>query len=103
MERLRRDRREEEVSPVAIPEAHTMPESTPGLPPRAAVQVIWGPVTETMALEGMTVGEACVLLRGPLNIAPQVTALVDGRTVRAGHRLAAGETLEFQRAFGEKG
>jgi hypothetical protein len=56
-----------------------------------------------MAVQGMTVQAVYQLLQAPFNIAPQVTALVDGRTVDGNHRLAAGEALEFIRHAAEKG
>jgi hypothetical protein len=40
---------------------------------------------------------------GGSNIAPTVTALVNGDPVDAEHRLRAGDALEFARPAGEKG
>jgi hypothetical protein len=82
--------------PVRLP---ARPASEPG----GAVQVIAGPTAESLELAGMSVGEAYGLLRVPFNLAPMVTALVNGRPVEADHRLALGDVLEFTRPAGEKG
>ena len=67
------------------------------------VQVIWGALVEQMELAGLTVAEAFRLLRPTFNLAPGVSAFVDGELSRGDRRLAAGESLEFVRAAGEKG
>lgn len=67
------------------------------------VQVIWGPLTERMQLEGLTVAEAERLLRHPFHIAPGVRALVNGLEATPNRELAVGDVLEFVRAAGEKG
>lgn len=72
---------------------------TPG-----SVEVIWGFVPEQhFDIQGLTVGEAFDLLRGPLNIAPGVVATINRNPAQADDRLAANDTLEFVKAAGEKG
>ena len=51
----------------------------------------------------MSVGEVLRMLQAPFNIAPAVTALVNGDPVDGEHRLEAGDELEFTRPGGEKG
>ena len=68
-----------------------------------SVQVIWGSSSESFEMADMSVGEVYRDLRGPLNIAPAVVALVNGDPVDAEHRLRAGDELEFARPAGEKG
>ena len=104
MERLRRHR-EEDGAPLP---PHELPASSPAATPVVAplaetVQVIWGPIAESMAVGGMSVDDIRGLLQGPYNIPAQAAALVNGEPVGAGHRLAAGDVLEFARASGEKG
>jgi hypothetical protein len=104
MERLRR-RPTDEALPAPLPDVaarHSALEEAPPEVPQT-VQVVWGPIVERMMLVGTTVAEARALLREPFHIAPQVAARVNGRPVGPEHRLAAGETLEFRREFGEKG
>ncbi|MFQ5668115.1 MAG: hypothetical protein ACE5I7_17005 [Candidatus Binatia bacterium] len=104
MERLRRRRQEEDVVLQAPPPRApipTVPEERPAAP--AGVQVIWGPIVENMAAAGMTVGDIRALLQHPYNIPAYARPLVNGTLVRPGHRLTAGDTLEFSREGGEKG
>jgi hypothetical protein len=103
MERLRRRQQEEAIEPPPL--AVVSPAQAQGEAPvaPATVQVIWGPIAEHMALGGMTVGEARVLLQRAYNIPPQAAALVNGHRAPATRRLAAGEVLEFARQAGEKG
>ena len=104
MEKLRRIQQEEDFAPeLPRPRPPEGPEGpgTPAAP--AGVRITWGPTVDDMAVQGMTVRAVYQLLQAPFNIAPQVTALVDGRTVDGDHRLAAGEALEFIRHAAEKG
>ena len=102
MERLRRHR--EEVTPQPLELPTPAPEAAPVVAPLAeTVQVIWGPIAESMAVGGMSVADVRGLLQGPYNIPPQAAALVNGEPVGAAHQLAAGDVLEFARASGEKG
>ena len=104
MERLRHRSTEDPLpTPPELPPRPATPPPLPDLPPPPTVQVNWGPVTEHLALGGMTVGVARNLLGRTMNIAPRASTLVNGRDVTAEHRLAAGETLEFVRPPGEKG
>jgi hypothetical protein len=69
----------------------------------AGVTVVFGPLIEPMSVVGMTVAEVRALIGHAFNVPATATALIDGARVRAGRRLAAGETLEFTRESGEKG
>ena len=101
MEQLRRRPREQ--APREVPRSG--PPGSEEEPQGATtdVQVIWGAMAQQMALAGMTVGDAQALLQQAFNLAPEVTALVDGRLARGDHRLASGQVLEFVRPAGEKG
>lgn len=83
------------------------PEETQRSPGNGAagsvVQVIWGASADAFELAGLTVGEAYRLLSAPLHIAAGVAALVNGVAAPEGHRLSAGDVLEFARPAGEKG
>jgi hypothetical protein len=101
MEQLRRRRRDQpqrEIPRGGTPGSEEEPESL-----STGVQVIWGAMAQQMELAGMTVGEAQRLLRPAFGLAPQATALVDGRLAGNDDRLASGQVLEFVRAAGEKG
>jgi hypothetical protein len=103
MEKLRRIQQEEFAPELPLPR-HSEGAEGPGTPAAAAgVRITWGPTVDDMAVQGMTVQAVYQLLQAPFNIAPQVAALVDGRTVDGNHRLAAGEALEFIRHAAEKG
>jgi len=102
MERLRRREREEIDLPLT-PEPHIERPGTPATPAPTTVEVIWGPMVESMAAAGMTVGDVRALLQRPYNIPVQAAALVNGTPARPEQRLRAGDTLEFARAAGEKG
>jgi hypothetical protein len=96
MERIRHRKRD------AVQPRPLLP--APGLAPAgASVQVIWGSTTETLELAEMSVGAVFRMLRAPFNIAPAVTALVNGDPVGPDHLLQAGDELEFARPAGEKG
>lgn len=69
----------------------------------ARVRVSWGAMTRDVDAGGMTVEQAYRALQGPLNLAPAVRALVNGREVGAEYVLEAADRLEFIRAAGEKG
>lgn len=96
MERMRRRSHAEEVSG---PSATSRP--TPAGSGR--VQVMWGAMSESLELAGASVGEVFHMLQAPFNIAPGVTALVNGDPVDGEYRLRAGDELEFTRPAGEKG
>jgi hypothetical protein len=101
MEQLRRRRQEQqprETPRGGAPSSEEEPEATP-----TGVQVIWGAMAQQMELSGMSVGDAHVLLQQAFNLAPEVTALVDGRLATGDHRLVSGQVLEFVRPAGEKG
>ena len=100
MERMRRRR---PGAPGTSEEQYEAPhrETTGGA--GSGVQVIWGASTDSFDLAEMTVGDAHRMLGAPLNIAPAVAALVNGRAADADHRLTAGDVLEFARPAGEKG
>lgn len=97
MERTRRRSRSPERA--APPEAPAAAAAASG----GSVQVIWGSMIESLELADMSVGEVFRMLRAPFNMAPAVTAQVNGESVDAEHRLAAGDELEFTRPAGEKG
>jgi hypothetical protein len=104
MERLRRRQREEAiVQPPPAIHAEPLAEAVVGPVGPATVEVTWGPITEHMAVGGMSVAEVRTLLQHPYNIPPHAATLVNGRAVTAEHRLHAGDVLEFARASGEKG
>ena len=104
MERQRRARREEPRRVIPRPEAADSSAGTAAAPAPAAVQVIFGPVAQSMDLQSMSVGDAYNLLQHTLNIpTAQVTALVDGQEADASRILELGQTLEFVRMAGEKG
>ena len=99
MERMRRRSREEEASsPSATPQPTTAAPAAGG-----SVQVMWGAMSESLELADTSVGDAFRMLQAPFNIAPTVTALVNGDPVDGEHRLRAGDALEFARPAGEKG
>jgi hypothetical protein len=88
-----------------VPELDAVPTGA-GQPQTQAptnVQVNWGFNEERMDLQDLSVEAAYELLRGHLNIAPDVIATVNGTEATPGQRLIAGDTLEFVRAAGEKG
>ncbi len=104
MERLRR-RREEPSRPATV-EPIPAPEPVGGeaVLPRTGVEVVFGPYTESMNLEGMTFAAADALVRRGLNVPPELTALVNGNGVEDPQRaLEPGDQVEFVRRSGEKG
>jgi hypothetical protein len=101
MEQLRRRRREQ--LPREIPRGGTPSSDEESEGPGTDVEVIWGAMAQQMSLAGMTVRDARTLLQQAFNLAPGVTALVDGRLARGDHQLASGQVLEFVRPAGEKG
>jgi hypothetical protein len=94
-----RSRGEEASSPGATPQP------TPAALPAGggSVQVMWGAMTESLELADTSVGDVFRMLQAPFNIAPTVTALVNGDAVDGEYRLRAGDELEFTRPAGEKG
>ena len=67
------------------------------------VEVINGVNTLNSELEGQTVAQVREALRQPLNIDPEATVKVNGKTATATRRLSDGDTVEFIKASGRKG
>jgi hypothetical protein len=97
----RRSREEEASSPSATPQPTAAAPAAPAA--GGSVQVMWGAMSESLELADTSVGDAFRMLQAPFNIAPTVTALVNGDPVDGEHRLRAGDALEFARPAGEKG
>ena len=106
MEKLRRYPRGA-VAPKLDDEAVTtdVPAAPPSdtLQPHVAVHIVNGPLTLDAPLAGMTITAAYQLLQHTLNLAPGVTALVNGNEVEPRFRLESGQVLEFVRRAGVKG
>ena len=103
MERARRRRQEEPVRE-SLPEVHVEETTAPATPDEPGnIHVIWGPVIEPLAGEGMTVTEVRTLLQNPFKIPAHAQPFVNSEPASPEHRLAAGDTLEFVRESGEKG
>ncbi len=102
MERRRIRRAERGPQPSEWPPTQGAPTpAEPGADVR--VRVSWGALTRDVDAGGMTVDEAYHALRGPLNLAPAVRALVNGDEVPGDYVLDAADRVEFVRAAGEKG
>jgi hypothetical protein len=101
MERLRRQRKQEELQTEAAWPAETA--SAAEQPTSSSVQVISGASVQSLDLAGLPITQAREVLRAILRLEPNAPVLVNGRQVSADYRLSAGDTLEFVHHAGEKG
>ncbi len=67
------------------------------------ISVMWGAFTDAIAVVGMTIADVRRLLHRAHGIPAFAHTLVNGAAVDPTYRLAAGDTLEFEREGGEKG